>query len=177
MNKIYEHFKIVMKHKFYVLKYCTMAGIPVRGLFHDLSKFSITEFSESVKYYNGVKSPIFVAREKKGYSLAAIHHTNNNKHHAEYWYDMFAPEKGPIIPYKYMAEMICDKLAAGVVYSGDKFELSEPLEFFLKVGDEKYLNKKSYDYILEVLTQLKNEGINKTINSKNLKEKYNKICK
>lgn len=177
MKNVYGHFKTVTTHRFYVLKFCIMAGIPIRGLLHDLSKFSKVEFLEGIKYYTGIKSPIIVAREQKGYSMAFVNHTNKNKHHPEYWYDMFAVAKAPMIPYKYMVEMICDKLAAGIVYSGDKFELSEPLEYFLKCGDDKYLNNKSYDYIVEILTQLKDEGIKKTINSRNLKEKYNEICR
>ena len=37
---------------------------------HDWSKFSPTEFWESVKYFDGHKSPITVCKVDKGYSEA-----------------------------------------------------------------------------------------------------------
>lgn len=51
MKNVYGHFKTVTTHRFYVLKFCIMAGIPIRGLLHDLSKFSKVEFLEGIKYY------------------------------------------------------------------------------------------------------------------------------
>ena len=45
------HFNLVNKHRFKVFKLCCKAGIPFRGLMHDLSKYSPVEFFESVKYY------------------------------------------------------------------------------------------------------------------------------
>lgn len=177
MEKAWKHFLLITKHRWEVFKLCCRAGIPFRGIIHDLSKYSPTEFLESIKYYNGIKSPVTVAREVQGYSLCFIHHTTHNKHHAEHWFDILAKDRAPIIPYKYMAEMICDKIAAGKVYSGKDYVDSEPLEFFLKCKDKLYMNDKIYEYTKTVLEQLSKEGIKKTINPKNLKEKYKKICK
>lgn len=177
MKNAWKHFLLISKHRWEVFKLCVRAGIPFRGLVHDLSKYSPTEFLESIKYYNGYTSPINLARKEQGYSLSFIHHTTLNKHHAEYWYDILADKKAPVIPYKYMAEMICDKIAAGKIYSGKDFNLSEPLEFFLKCKDKLYMNDKVYDYTVNILTEVSKYGIKKTINPKNLKEKYKKICK
>lgn len=47
----FRHFKKVCIHKRWVFYYCCKVGIPFQGLVHDLSKFSPTEFWESVKYY------------------------------------------------------------------------------------------------------------------------------
>ena len=59
VEKILGHLKTVLTHKWYVFIYCCKLGIPWQGIKHDLSKFSWTEFSESVKYYQGgEKSPI-----------------------------------------------------------------------------------------------------------------------
>lgn len=69
-NKILGHFKTVCRHKYYVGKYCFIAGIPLRGILHDLSKFSPTEFIESIKYYQGTRSPIDACKEANGYSRA-----------------------------------------------------------------------------------------------------------
>ena len=52
------HFNLVNRHRFKVFKLCCKAGIPFRGIVHDLSKYSPVEFFESVKYYDGGKSPI-----------------------------------------------------------------------------------------------------------------------
>lgn len=51
LGNIIGHTKTVLKHKWVVFKLCCKAGIPWRGLVHDLSKFSPTEFWESAKYY------------------------------------------------------------------------------------------------------------------------------
>ena len=110
------HLKTVMKHKWIVFKLSIKAGVPIRGLLHDLSKFSPVEFFESVKYYQGGKrSPTIAAREANGYSKALQHHFGRNKHHLEYWYDLDR-QKPIVMPFKYCAEMICDKLAACMVY-------------------------------------------------------------
>ena len=56
-------------------------GRPIRGLLHDMSKYSPIEFFESVKYYQqGKRSPIEAAKEDKGYSNAWFHHRGRNKY-------------------------------------------------------------------------------------------------
>src|SRR5574344_1304265 len=98
LKKMWLHFKLITKHRWYVFKFCTKAGLPFRGFIHDLSKYGATEFFESAKYYVGYKSPIQVSREEREYSLAWLHHKGHNKHHEEYWYDFNAPVKAPVIP-------------------------------------------------------------------------------
>ena len=51
MKNIFEHIKTVTKHRWIVFKLCCKVGIPWRGFVHDLSKFSPTEFNESIKFY------------------------------------------------------------------------------------------------------------------------------
>ena len=114
IKNVIKHFKLITKHKWVVFKLCCKLRLFWRGLVHDLSKYSPTEFWESVKYYEGNRSPIVSCKQDKGYSESWLHHKGRNKHHSEYWVDMNAPEKTPIMPYKYTAEMICDKLAAGI---------------------------------------------------------------
>ena len=70
--KTFKHFHKVNTHRWYVFYYSIKAGIPFRGLVHDLSKYSPTEFFESVKYYDGHKSPIHFARKDLGYSKKFI---------------------------------------------------------------------------------------------------------
>ena len=172
-----KHFILITKHKLIVLKLCIKAGIPWRGIVHDLSKYSLTEFWESVKYYNGNRSPIAVSKEKNGYSKAWLHHKGRNKHHCEYWYDNKAKNPTPIIPYKYTVEMICDTLAAGIVYNGKKWKKNTQLEYWNKEKNNQLMNEKNKDLLTEVYTLISIEGINKVIKPKRLKELYKKHCK
>ena len=83
-KNIFKHFYLITKHRWIVFKLCCKVGEPLRGILHDLSKYSPTEFLEGVKYYVGTHSPITEAKNKNGYSLAWLHHKGRNKHHAEY---------------------------------------------------------------------------------------------
>ena len=58
IEKYLKHFKTITKHKFYVMKFCFKCGKFKRGLLHDLSKYGITEFCSSAKYFQGTSSPI-----------------------------------------------------------------------------------------------------------------------
>ena len=93
------------------------------------------------------------AKKKQGYSKAWLHHKGRNKHHSEYWIDENAPDKTPIIPYKYAAEMVCDKLAAGMVYQGKNFTKEYELEYWLKEKEKIKINPKTEKFITEVLTR------------------------
>ena len=53
MIKAIKHFKTITKHRHQVIKHCFKAGIGFQGLFHDLSKYTFTEFRIGAKYYMG----------------------------------------------------------------------------------------------------------------------------
>lgn len=173
LKNVIKHFCLITKHKWFVLKLCIKAGIPWRGLVHDLSKYSPTEFWESVKYYNGKKSPISICKQEKGYSAAWLHHKGRNKHHVEYWTD-YAIKDNPylIIPFKYACELVCDEQAAGMVYQGKNWEQGYELEYWNRVKDTKEVNEKIKKFIEKVHTEVAKNGIDKTINKKNLKRWY-----
>ena len=128
--KWFGHLKTVLLHKYWVFRYALLAGIPFRGLKHDLSKFSPTEFGESVRYYTGRRSPIHYARGDQHYSLAWLHHKGRNRHHFEYWVDNTAD--GALItlpmPSRYALELICDRLGAARAYRKKDFSIAEQLE-------------------------------------------------
>ena len=172
-----KHFKLITYHRWLVFKLCCKIGEPWRGLVHDLSKYSPTEFIESAKYYVGDHSPITEAKEDKGYSEAWLHHKGRNKHHVEYWVDTTAPEVTPVIPYKYAAEMICDKIAAGMAYEGKNFTKEYELEYWNKERNILQMNDKIADFITEVLTQVSRNGVDDTLKKKNIKAIYQKYCK
>lgn len=173
IKNFFGHLHTINKHKFYVFKLSIRAGIPFRGLMHDLSKYTPVEFFEGVKYYNGKRSPISFCKQEKGYSKAWLHHKGRNKHHFEYWIDNMAPNKTPIIPYKYTVEMICDTIAAGLVYKGKEWTNSSPLEYYNNRKDKEYINEDIKKVLVTVYEQVAKNGINKTITRKNLKKIYN----
>jgi hypothetical protein len=177
IGKAIKHFHTINKHRFLVFRLCLKCGIGWQGLLHDLSKYSPTEFFEAVKYYTGDKSPNANCIKQNGYSLAWLHHKGRNKHHHEYWYDYYAIDKTPIIPYKYVAEMICDNLAAGIIYNGKNWTPNIQYEYWLKRKDKYMINKHVVDMILEVLRQVGEEGIDTVITKENLKKQYAKYCR
>lgn len=177
IKNIVKHFILITKHKYKVFILCTKAGIPVRGLLHDLSKYSPTEFFESVKYYNGKNSPIANCKKENGYSKAWLHHFGRNKHHHEYWYDYWAPEPTPVIPYKYTVEMICDCLAAGMTYQGKNWTKEYQLGYWNNKKGHLKVNEKIVKILDEVYSEVALKGVNKVITKKHLKEVYYKYVK
>ena len=175
-KNVLKHIRLITYHKWLVFKLCLKIGEPLRGFLHDFSKYTPTEFFESVKYYTGTHSPITEARKDKGYSEAWLHHKGRNKHHAEYWYDMSAPEKTPVMPYKYAAEMLCDKLAAGMAYEGKNWTKEYELEYWNKEKDFISVNPKIKKFITAMLEEVAKDGIDKPLTKKNVKEKYKKYC-
>ena len=175
--KIFKHMKLVMKHKWMVFKLCCKIGMPWRGFMHDWSKFSPTEFFESIKYYDGHKSPITVCKADKGYSEAWLHHKGRNKHHPEYWVDLALPgEKTVIMPYKYAAEMICDKMAAGMVYNGKEWTQDTQINYYMKEREKIFINPQIDKFMIATFTEVSKNGLDKTLTKQNIKKLYEKYC-
>ena len=176
LTNIIKHINLVTHHKWVVFKLCCKIGEPWRGFMHDFSKFSPTEFGESIKYYVGTHSPILEARKDKGYSEAWLHHKGRNRHHYEYWIDEKSPNETPIMPYKYAAEMICDKLAAGIIYEGKNWTKEYELSYWKKESKTAQMNDKMKDFVTEVMEQVAQNGIDKTLTKKNITSIYKKYC-
>ena len=121
-KKAFLHTKTVLAHKKEVMRLASYAGISWQGLTHDLSKFCPSEFLESVKYCNGIESPIRTCRKETGKSEAWLYHKSKNKHHWEWWVDdLVHGGKGVAMPYKYALEMAIDIIAANRVYAKDEW--------------------------------------------------------
>ncbi len=174
IKNFFLHFGVVTKHRWIVFKLCCLAGEPWRGLVHDLSKYSPTEFWEGVKYFQGYRSPISACKEDIGYSKAWLHHRGRNKHHPAYWYDPFSKVSRPIIPYKYVVEMICDKISASITYNGKKWNEKCPIDYWDNKNDRNYLNPKIDAMLTEVFRLVAVYGVKATLKKRNLKELYNK---
>ncbi len=156
-----KHFITITKHRHVVIKHCRKAGILWQGLRHDLSKYTPTEFIPGAKYYTGTRSPNEGERELYGYSLAWIHHKGRNKHHFEYWTDYSPVSKvvEPVkMPMKYVAEMFCDRVAAGKIYNGDKYTDKSPVEYFMRAKGRRVIHPETSDLLEELLTMLAEKG-------------------
>lgn len=203
MNKYWQHFKTITKHRHKVMKLCFKIGLYKQGLLHDLSKYSPIEFLTSAKYYQGTSSPIDAEKKDKGYSFAWLHHRGHNPHHWEYWVDNFGPKPiqttgefipnipskyskrqtihytkyisipEPIeIPYKYLIEMVCDMIAAGQTYLGDKWNKESPLEFYNKNKERILLHdetRKQLEFLLEDMAKF---GLHSFITRAKIRRKY-----
>lgn len=137
-QKFIGHLRTVQRHRAMVRKLCFKCGLYWQGMTHDLSKYLPTEFVNGVRFYTGIGSPHLGERQEYGYSKAWLHHKGHNKHHAEYWQDICPDGKThPInMPEKYFKEMICDRVAAAMVYLGDKYTDKAPWEYYLSHKDE-----------------------------------------
>ena len=176
LKRFWGHSLTINKHRLEVMRLCFKCGLIKQGLMHDLSKYSFIEFFSGVKYYQGYRSPIDAEKEDKGYSLGWLHHKGRNKHHSEYWIDLTANEKTPIMPYKYVAEMLCDKMAAGMIYQGKNWNKEYQLEYWKKEREQTLINEKIEKIITEFLTQVSIDGLDKALTRKNLKYLYKKYC-
>lgn len=174
---IVKHFTLITHHRLLVFKLCCKIGVPWRGFVHDISKYSPTEFFEGVKYYVGTHSPITEARKDKGYSDAWLHHKGRNKHHPEYWVDETSKVRFVTMPYKYAAEMICDKFAAGMVYQGKKFTKEYELQYWEKEKQTIRMNDDMKDFVEEIMKKVADVGVKEGLTKQNVKSAYEKYCK
>ena len=155
------HFKTITKHRHTVIRHCFKAGIPWRGLMHDLSKYMPAEFIDGAKYYTGTRSPNDLQRQKHGYSAAWMHHKGRNKHHFEYWYDYnpASHQNEPVkMPMKFLLEMFCDRVAASKVYKGKDYTDASPLEYYRWRKDHMSIHPETAAILEKLTVMLAEEG-------------------
>ena len=166
MFRIFGHFLTITKHRHEVVRLCFRAGIGFQGLFHDLSKYSPTEFIPGVRLYTGKESPNNGERRSCGYSLAWMHHKGRNKHHFEYWYDydMVTKKIVPVdMPDRYIKEMCCDRIAASKVYNKENYTTKSPLNYLQKSTAREKMTETTYRKLLYLLTMLAEKGEKETL--------------
>ena len=163
------HCRTVREHRRKVREHCVKAGIPFQGLFHDLSKYSPTEFLCGIRYYQGNRSPNEGEREAYGFSYAWMHHKGRNKHHFEYWtdYDPVTKRMSPVkMPVRFVKEMFCDRVAASKIYNGGNYTDSDPLNYFLKAKtrrlETRMIHPDTSRLLEKLLRMLEKEGEEKT---------------
>lgn len=161
IRKFFGHLSTVMHHRHQVLIHCIKAGIPWRGLTHDLSKFSPTEFIPGVLCYQGNRSPNEQERELYGFSKAWMHHKGRNRHHFEYWtdYNTVTRRMEPVkMPDVFIFEMFCDRVAASKTYNKEKYNDSMPLEYFLRAKHRRIIEAETSRKLELLLTMLRDKG-------------------
>ena len=167
-NKAWLHFKKICIHKYWVAHYCFKCGLYWRGIKHDMSKFSPVDFWESVKYYQGNRSPIDAAKEDKGWSAAWMHHKGRNTHHYEYWQDNFDNGGNPLImPFEDSVEMLCDYLAAGRAYMGKNFSFTSEWKWWAAKNNKPLamheVNNAFISRVLHKLWTIETNGMLQTV--------------
>ncbi len=130
-----KYLRYVIRHKWHVFVECCKAGIPIRGLLHDLSKLLPSEFFPYAHYFYGTwmkeseyhgDTRIFYPWKytemgvKEAFDLAWLKHQKRNKHHWQYW--LLQCDSGELkilgMPLKYCKEMLTDWRGAGKAING-----------------------------------------------------------
>ena len=130
MGDIMKHWRnicYIIRHKWFVLVECWKRGLYIRGLLHDLSKFTPREFKAYSNYFfdiqqaprpkEGYKKP---AKTTEEFDVAWMHHVRRNDHHWQYWV-VVLDDTGVVrpavvarkMPIKVVTEMLCDWIGAG----------------------------------------------------------------
>lgn len=138
-----KHFLTITKHRNEVIRLCFKAGIGFQGLFHDLSKYSPTEFIPGARYYMGDQSPNNGERIDKGYSLAWMHHKGRNRHHFEFWYDY--------------------EMATSKTYNKAKYTQESPLLYLTKSTAREKMTETTYKKLVYLLKMLAEKGEKETL--------------
>jgi hypothetical protein len=129
--QIYRNLSYIFRHKWFTMLECWKMGLYWRGVVHDLSKLTPSEFSAYAQFFWNADGSNKQIRDKTGYykpidtgneafDLAWLHHQARNDHHWQYWCvpDNEDQTKGVQfktyqMPEKVWKEMICDWRGAG----------------------------------------------------------------
>ena len=72
------------------------------------------------------------------------------------------------MPKKYVAEMICDRIAASKIYQGKNYTDDFPLKYFLRGKPNRFIHEETSEQLEYFLTMLSQIGTDATL--KNLKK-------
>ena len=91
-----------------------------------------------------------------------LHHKGRNKHHFEYWcdYDLENVHRmiGCRMPYRYVAEMFCDRIAASKNYLGEEYTDDRPYLYYEKMIGTPLIHEKTREELEFLLRLLKEKG-------------------
>lgn len=159
LKRFFLHLHTVNVHRFNVMCNCFACGIYWQGLTHDLSKYSPSEFFESVKYFQGFRSPYMYEKEHFGYAPGWLHHKGRNKHHWEYWYDQIDGKWQPLkMPFRYIVEMVCDRVAACKVYQKENYTQESALNYYKIRNDQYFMHPETAKQLEKILQAIAIKG-------------------
>lgn len=109
---------------------------------HDLSKFTVAEFTGYAQYFHGGGAPELFAS-------AWLHHLQHNEHHWQHW---IIPPRAQVrvMPKRFVLEMVADWMGARKACTG----LWDMTEWLAKNLDTVVLHNKSTQYLNTVLRSL-----------------------
>ena len=67
-------------------------------------------------------------------------------------------------------------MAAGIIYSGKNWTSDLELNYYMKERENNLIHEGVDKLLIDVFTQVKDNGIDKTLKRKNIKELYKKYC-
>lgn len=108
------HLIYLLGHKWRVFVECCKLGIPWRGVFHDLSRFSRREWAPY--YFSQFLHEILTrddAKKLESFAISWNRHKTSNPHHWEYWAPKSVKDEKKLleIPDGILLEMLADWIA------------------------------------------------------------------
>jgi hypothetical protein len=122
--KHFKYLSYVVRHKWFVFVECWRLGIPIRGIFHDMSKFLPSEWFPYVNFFYSDKPAAQVGKDgyykpaetgDKAFDLAWLLHQRRNRHHWQWWLLLGDEDALKVLemPEEYVREMVADWKGAG----------------------------------------------------------------
>jgi hypothetical protein len=140
----------VIRHKWYVFVECLKAGIPVRGIMHDMSKLRPSEWFPYANYFykDSTGNPPPTGDDK--FDFAWLLHQKRNDHHWQFW--LLPEDDGgvKILPMSKKArlEMVCDwKGAARALRIGNRENNYLMSEWYEKNKGHMQLNPETRKWV------------------------------
>jgi hypothetical protein len=152
MWQYWSHLKYTIRHKYHVMVACTKEGMILRGILHDLSKFTPSEFTGYANFFfnpDGSRKEDLDANSeeiKRAFGDAFLHHQTSNAHHWQYW---IKRTNGHTVvnpmPADIAAEMICDWI--GAARANYQNEPGIPLPWYKQNRSRILLHTDTRNYI------------------------------
>lgn len=80
------------------------------------------------------------------------------------------------MPYKYAAEMVCDELAAGMVYNGKNWTQHTQLDYYINKERKNLIHPQIDKFLIAIFTEVSQNGLDATLTKQNIKKLYEKYC-
>ena len=116
MKKYLIYLNYILKHKRYAFIECCKYGLIWRGLMHDMSKLTWSEFKAYADYFDKTNEK----KNERDFLYAWLGHIHKNPHHWQHWL-LQNDEDGMMVlpmPEQYWKEMVADWKSAGKAITG-----------------------------------------------------------